>query len=374
MTLRIAMVGACPYPVPQGSQVFLRDNALALKERGHEVHLVVYGFGLGRDHSGLYIHRGRRFPGDSRTDAGPSFAKPLLDLDLVFKLREIVDHHKIDVVYAHNYEALLVALLAGKRPLIYHAHNAMSDELPYYFRYKAIPERFGRWLDKTFPRRADRIVVPHRRLAGHLIVRGCDHTKITVVPPPVDADLFEPAKVGTDTPAVLYTGNLDTYQNLGLLFAAMKHVRRRVKDARLIVATNQEAEIPDAEIVKTLGFDALPRLLAQDSIFVVPRVSWSGYPVKLLNAMAAGKAIVACASAAYPVTHEENGLVVADNDEKAFADAILRLMGDPKLRAELGKKARATVLAHNRPEQTAEELEAVAVRLLEEGRPLDAPV
>jgi glycosyltransferase involved in cell wall biosynthesis len=373
MSLKIAMVGACPYPVPQGSQVFFRDNALALKSRGHDVHLVVYGFGLGSDHSGLHIHRGRRFPGDGRTDAGPSLIKPLLDLDLVFKLRATVDRYGIDVVYAHNYEALLVALLAGKRPIIYHAHNAMSDELPYYFRYKMIPERVGRWLDRTFPRRADRIVVPHRRLAGHLIVRGCDHTKITVVPPPVDADLFEPAKVGKETPSVLYTGNLDAYQNLGLLFAAMEHVRRRVKGARLVVATNQDADIPGAEIVKTMGFDALPRLLAQDSIFVVPRVSWSGYPVKLLNAMAAGKAIVACASAAYPITHEVSGLVVDDNDEKGFADAILRLMNDPKLRAEFGRNARTAVLQHNRPDQAAEQLEAVALRLLEQSQPLDAP-
>lgn len=373
MSLRVLMLGACPYPVPQGSQVFLRDNALALKARGHEVHLLVYGFGEGRDHSGLHVHRGRRFPGYQRTKAGPSFLKPLLDLDLVFRLRATVRKYRIDVVYAHNYEALLVALMAGKRPIIYHAHNAMSDELPYYFKKKQLPECVGRWLDKTFPRRADRIVVPHRRLAGHLIVRGCDHTKITVAPPPVDTALFTPATVGTETPAVLYTGNLDAYQNLNLLIDAMAHVRRRVRDARLLVATNQEAVIPGAEIVKTMGFDSLPRLLARDSIFVAPRVSWSGYPVKLLNAMAAGKAIVACEGASYPITHEQNGLVVPDNDARAFADAILRLMDNPKLRAELGKNARATVLRHNRPEDAAEKLEAVALELLEQSRPLKAP-
>jgi hypothetical protein len=52
--------------------------------------------------------------------------------------------------------------------------------------------------------------------------------------------------------------------------------------------------------------------LAPDAVVACPRVSWSGYPIKLLNAMAAGKAIVACASAAYPLTHERDGLVVPD--------------------------------------------------------------
>ncbi len=29
-TLNIAVVGACPFPVPQGSQIYLRDSALSL--------------------------------------------------------------------------------------------------------------------------------------------------------------------------------------------------------------------------------------------------------------------------------------------------------------------------------------------------------
>jgi len=359
MSLRIAMVGACPYPVPQGSQVFLRDTALALHSRGHAVHLVVYGHGIGSDTSGLPIHRARRIPGDRRTAAGPSLVKPFLDLALYCTLRQVIQSEKINVVCAHNYEALLTALAAGSRPIIYHAHNAMSDELPHYFRYSALPTKLGRWLDRTFPRRADRILVPHRRLAGHLIVRGCDHTKVTVVPPPVNARLFESSVVGTELPPVLYAGNLDAYQNLGLLFAAIERVRRDIPGARLRIATADEAEIPEAELVPTLGFDALSRTLAEDSVFAVPRVSWSGYPIKLLNAMAAGKAIVACQSAAYPLTHGHDGLIVPDNDEHAFADALIQLMTDPRRRAELGGNARQTILAQHAPESVAEQLDRV---------------
>lgn len=364
MKLRIALVGACPYPVPQGSQVFLRDNGLALQARGHEVHLVVYGYGQGRDTSGLTIHRCRAIPGEGKTAAGPSLVKPFQDLAMVAKLRRIVTRHRIDVVIAHNYEALLVGLLAGRRPLIYHAHNAMSDELPYYFHGAAIAHRFGRWLDRTFPRRADRVIVPHQRLAGHLVVRGCLHDRVVVVPPPLRAEDFEVCGTGAALPPVLYTGNLDAYQNLGLLFTAMERVRRRLPEARLEIATADEASFPEATVVPVKGFDSLHQVLAQDSVLALPRVSWSGYPIKLLNAMAAGKAIVACRSAAYPLTHDVDALVVPDDDAGAFADALVRLMTDPKLRKRLGAAARAKVEREHRPEAVGALLEAVVLEAL----------
>ncbi len=363
MSMRIAMIGACPYPAPQGSQVFLRDNAQVLQARGHEVHLVVYGHGVGRENGSLRIHRAPTLPGVRKTGAGPSPAKPLLDLLLLRTLRQVVHEEKVQVVIAHNYEALLVALAAGHRPILYHAHNAMSDELPYYFRGAHWAGRLGRWLDRTFPRRADRVLVPHQRLAGHLIVRGCDHRNVALVPPPVDASRFTPCKTAPGVPPILYAGNLDAYQNLGLLFAAMEQVRKVRPDARLMVATAEDVFLPEAELVPVRGFDALPRLLAQDSVYAVPRVSWSGYPIKLLNAMAAGKAIVACHSAAYPLSHEHNGLIVPDHDVDAFAQALLRLMEDAKLRAELGRNARQTILDFHRPEQVGEQLESILVEL-----------
>lgn len=366
MSLCIAVVGACPFPVPQGSQVFLRDTALSFKRRGHDVHLVVYGHGLGVDQSGLRVHRSRGIPLFRKTAAGPSPAKPLLDAMLCMTLRRIVREYPVDLVCAHNYEALLVALAVGKRPILYHAHNAMSDELPYYFRAQRMAERAGRWLDRQFPRRADCVIVPHPRLAGHLILRGCDHGKIQVVAPPLDVHLFEPCSIGVETPPVLYAGNLDTYQNLSLLFAAMTQVRQRLPEARLLIATAERAHIPGAEVVPIPGFDSLHRLLARDAVFAVPRVSWSGYPIKLLNAMAAGMAIVACKSAAYPIIHEHNGLIVQDNDAAAFAAALLLLMQNPKLRKELGRNARDTIAKDHKPEDIAERLETIALSLLDQ--------
>ncbi len=359
MTFRIAMVGACPFPVPQGSQVLLRDTALGLRNAGHEVHLLVYGYGIGEDTSGLTIHRCPRIPFARRTAAGPSPAKPLLDLALAATLRRVLRQKRIEIVHAHNYEGLVVALTARARPIIYHAHNAMADELPHYFRSRRISARLGAWMDRHLPKRADFVIAPHQRLADYLAECGCRRERIAIIPPSVEVGLFEPGEQAGEIPPVLYTGNLDPYQNLDLLLRAMARVRERLPGTRLCVATAAHGEVPGAEMVRTSDFGALQRVLRQDAVFACPRTSWSGYPIKLLNAMAAGKAMVACASAAHPLTHEHDGLVTPDDDDEAFAAALMRLLTTPGLRAKLGENARATASEHHAPSEIASAIEQV---------------
>ncbi len=355
----MAVVGACPFPVPQGSQVYLSETAANLAALGHDVRLVVYGHGEGEERRGLTIHRCPRLPGAARMKPGPSIGKPVLDALLVRTLRKVVRRHGVDVVNAHNYEGLLVALAAGTRPIVYHAHNAMADELPYYFRAKSAAARFGGWLDRTFPRKAGRIIVPHERLAQYLADSGCARDAIEVIPPSVDVSEFEICEHRGETPPVLYTGNLDAYQNLDLLRRAMAIVREALPDAELQIATDTLRDLPWATVTPTPDFAALKWTLRRDCVFVCPRVSWSGYPIKLLNAMAAGCAIVSCRSAAHPLTDRHDGLIVEDDDAEAFAKAILRLMRDAGFRRDLGDRARATAIAKHEPSLCARQFESI---------------
>lgn len=357
---RIAMVGACPYPVPQGSQVLLRNTAQALHERGHDIHLVVYGHGASEATDAFPVHRAWRVPGASKTAPGPSWGKPLLDAALVAALRRVVKRHQIDIVHAHNYEGLLVALAAGKRPIVYHAHNCMADELPHFIKGS---ERFGRWLDCTFPKRADHIIVPQAVLRDYLIGCGCASEKVSVVPPCVAVHDFAKPQYHDGLPPVLYTGNLDRYQNLGFLGHVMTHVRHEVPETVWLMATAKPGAVPGAVFVQTDNLGSLRETLARDAVVVCPRVSWSGYPMKLLNAMAAGRPVVACQSAAYPITHEHDGLVVGDGDVEAFADAVLSLMRDPALRVAYGTNARATMEQSFDPARISDTMECIYEQL-----------
>lgn len=362
MSRRLLILCACPFPVPQGSQVFLRDHARALARRGHSVKLLVYGHGLPDldwPMHGVEILRAPRMPGRN-THAGPFPAKPLHDAALLFALRTALRRFRPHAVLAHNYEALALALATRARPLIYHAHNAMADELPAYFKNTAWPRYFGAWLDKNLPRRADKVIVPHAPLRDYLRDCGVPPQRLHLIPPPVFTEEFPCAPPAPQAmPPVLYTGNLDAYQDLGILFAAMNRIRAQFPQARLQIATAApNIAIPEAEIAHTPDLHSLLHLLAHDCIVAIPRRSWSGYPVKMLNAMAAARPVVALPACAHALRHDHTGWIARDNTAEALADGLLALLADAPLRRRLGTAARRAIEDDHAPEKIAAEIES----------------
>jgi glycosyltransferase involved in cell wall biosynthesis len=81
-------------------------------------------------------------------------------------------------------------------------------------------------------------------------------------------------------------------------------------------------------------------LLALADIFVMPSL-WEGLPMALLEAMLAGKAIVASAIAGIPeaIAGGREGLLVPPGDAEALADALRLLLANPTCRAMLGEAA-----------------------------------
>jgi glycosyltransferase involved in cell wall biosynthesis len=83
-------------------------------------------------------------------------------------------------------------------------------------------------------------------------------------------------------------------------------------------------------------------LLAATDVFAMPS-QWEGLPLALLEAMFAGNAIVASGISGIPeaIPTEEYGLLVPPGDVPALTAALHRLVGDPALRARLGRAAQA---------------------------------
>jgi glycosyltransferase involved in cell wall biosynthesis len=375
---RIAMVAACPMPARRGTPLRVERLAQALWRRGHHVEVITYHIADDAQVFEFPVHRIFGHPVYLSMPAGPNLRKlAVYDPALAWKLWHVLAKGKFDVVHAHHVEGLLTALPSKWRsrhtPIVYDAHTMLASELPSYGpkRSRSMVHRLGHWLDGVLPRRADHIVsvtsdIRNRLVNDHKI----DGSKISVVTNGVELERFIVPAPSTDgVVRIIYSGTLAAYQDVDLLLEAFARAWRLRNDLRLVFSVSnsfrgylpQVAKLGIRDAVEVIpdNFDDLPTRLAGAAMAVLPRTQCDGIPQKLLNYMAAAKAIVSSAGSAKVIEHERTGLVVPNGDVDAFARAILRVAANPAFAQELGLAAREHVAKNYSWEQAAERVERV---------------
>src|SRR5262249_49319749 len=98
--------------------------------------------------------------------------------------------------------------------------------------------------------------------------------------------------------------------------------------------------------VRFLGLrNDVERVYAAADVVVMPSLWDEAFGLVVVEAMAAGRAVVVTASGAMPEIVGDCGLVVPRRDEVAMAGAIGRLLDNDTLRARIGQAARAHAVA-----------------------------
>lgn len=94
--------------------------------------------------------------------------------------------------------------------------------------------------------------------------------------------------------------------------------------------------------VKFLGRrDDVHSILSISDIFVIPS-EWEGAPISILEAMASGLPVVASSVGGIVdmVKHGLTGFLFPVNDQRAFFESVSSLINDPKIRREMGDRAK----------------------------------
>ena len=168
------------------------------------------------------------------------------------------------------------------------------------------------------------------------------------------ANLHEQLFLPHQAPIVGNVAALVPHKGQRHLVEAAALVVRKVPDARFVIAGEGELrpalerQIREHRLEKHVllaGFrpDVLSLHKAFD-IFVMSSIT-EGLGTSLLDAMAAGKPVVATATGGIPevVVDGDTGILVPARNDAALADAIVRLLKDPALRERMGKAGRARV-------------------------------
>jgi glycosyltransferase involved in cell wall biosynthesis len=162
------------------------------------------------------------------------------------------------------------------------------------------------------------------------------------------------------------------------LVRAFARVQEKYPNARLILAGDGPALGDVTRMVSELGLEEsayLPgyvkgddkvRLLSESDVFVLPTRHGEGCPVSLLEAMAAGLAVITTPVGGIPDIIEDgrNGLLIGSTEPEKIAEALERLLRDEEFRRMAGETNRREAWKKYEARQVAlkieEHYEAVA--------------
>jgi glycosyltransferase involved in cell wall biosynthesis len=182
---------------------------------------------------------------------------------------------------------------------------------------------------------------------------------VFIVPNCVDTNSISPSITSSDdgcAPTLLFQGVMDWYPNRDavefFVGSILPSIRQEMPQLKFVIAGRNPPEelrekyaaVPGVELTGTVP--DMKAYLEHASVVVVPLRIGSGTRIKILEAAAAGKAVVSTSVGAEGLCFEDQvDIAIADKPE-TFAREVVRLLRDPQRRESIGRAARAKVVEH----------------------------
>jgi glycosyltransferase involved in cell wall biosynthesis len=341
--LRIAMM--LESDGPGGAEMMVLRLSEELRRRGHTV------LPVGPEHAIGWL--GDHFRRIGFTPSSFRLQRPI-DPGCVRRLMTLFRENQIEAVHSHEFTMAVYGAAAARLLNIPHLitmHGGLNVG-------KTLRRRVAlRWA----MRQSDYTVTVSRATRQQFATAlDVDESAFGVVPNGIASAVGDAARVRSEFRidkqdcVLLAVGTLERHKGHHVLLEALARLDSSGLPARwkLIVAGGRGGDQHQAlrEYVRENGLgervhivlnrNDVVDLLALTDVFVMPSL-WEGLPMALLEAMLAGKAIVASAIAGMPeaITAGREGLLVPAADAGALADALRSLLVDPARRRALGQAA-----------------------------------
>lgn len=338
--MKIGIVSPYAYPRPGGANDNIRETYENLRARGHEVRIITAPWGDDPPAQDvIQIGRAIAIPYNG------SVGRITLSARLEYLVTRMLDREQFDIVHHHE---PLVPLLSAQildrkacpQVATFHAFGGFSFS---YWLGRPIGKRYMDKLD-------GRIAVS--TAARHFIARYFPGD-YEIIPNGVHVDFFTAAKPFPEyrdgKTNVLFLGRLEPRKGAMYLVRAYAKLKARYPETRLIICNRgpelgqlrtfvREQQLKDVLFAGRVSEIDKARFYKTADIFCAPSTGQESFGIVLLEAMAAGAAVVASDIHGYKKVIQRNvsGLLVEPRDVDALCSALERLVIEPSLRARLG--------------------------------------
>jgi len=288
---------------------------------------------------------------------------PLDDVRAFFALVGEFRKFRPDVVHTHMAKAGMLGRIAARVsgvPVVVHTFH--GNVLRGYFG----PRRSTAfsWLERLLALLSTRIVTLSPRQSAEIVALAvAPASKLTEVPLGVDlvplltaerGALRRELGIAAGVPLIGTVARLVPIKAVDTFIQAAAVVARQRSDARFVVAGDGPLRAPLEELARTLGLKDrlvflgwradLPAIYGDLDVVVLTSRN-EGFPVSLIEALAARCAVVATAVGGVPdlIRDGINGYLVQPDDPNAVARAVENLLRSPDLRTRMGVAGRDSV-------------------------------
>ncbi len=340
--MRIAYLVTRSEPIG-GAQVHVRDLASAVLARGHQPLVLTGG-------AGPYVESLRARGVQTFTLANLAVPiHPLRDLRALQEIRALLKTLRPDLVSTHSSKAGILGRVAGRSlgiPVIFTAHGwAFTPGVP------SREAAMYRWIERLAAPLASRIITVSEFDRQLALVRGIAPSDKVVTIHNGMPDIAEELRADpSGSPVRLaMVARFERQKDHVTLFHALAGLRDEpwwldlIGDGPLLAEANAlSRELGLADRVQFWGqrMDVDARLSqAQVALLIT---NWEGFPRSILEAMRAGLPVVASAvgGIAESVRDGETGFTVPQGDVEGLRQRLKQLLGNPELRASMGRSAR----------------------------------
>ena len=349
--MKIALVSPYDYPYPGGVTQHISYLDKHFRELGHQVEIIAPCAGEAPERlaDNVVVTTSRVI---SIPFAGSKARIPYSPA-VYWRLKSALQGQHFDVVHAHEPLTLPVPLCALR-----HSQSVNVGTFHAYRDTHRIYQYGRRVFQPFFDKLHGKIAVSE---AARDTVARYFGGEFVIIPNGIDVERFggdhvSPLEHYTDgRPNILFVGRLEPRKGFRYLIRAFPYVKEEFPQARLIVVGAylkkdkarylryaRRHRLTGVKFVGHVSDEELPRYYRTCDVFCAPSIGFESFGIVLLEAMAAGKPIVACNIPGYRdlLNDEKEGLLAEPKNEKALAEAIVRVLKNPALQRRMGEQGR----------------------------------
>ena len=345
--MKIAMVSPYDFTWPGGVTIHVSQLARELERSGHEVQVLAPHSPSRECQDGdLLVPLGRSVP----LPSNGSIARVSLSLWLARRIRALLQREQYDVIHLHEPMAPILPLtvLEYSNTVNVGTFHACRNRQHLYRMSRPVIKRWRSRLHGSIA------VSP----AAMRYVSEAFPGEYEIIPNGIDVDHFSQRALPwpqyqDGKTNLIFVGRLEKRKGLRYLLEAYGKLKWDMPDLRLIVVgpgtpdkdsyhVLSSQNLQDVEFVGRVPYEDLPRYYASADIFCSPATGGESFGIVLLEAMSAGKPIVASDIEGYRgvMQHGIQGRLFQNKSVESLASELQTLILDPDLRRKMGEQGR----------------------------------